>query len=408
MSRGNMDATPEGQRPVVLVLASTYPRWVGDHEPGFVHELCKRLVGTFDVWVVTPSAPGTLPHEILQGVHVYRYRYAPRSLETLVHDGGIVTNLRRQPWKALLLPGFLLGLALKAFGLARHSSVRAVHAHWMIPQGSIAVRLGHPTLVTAHGADVFALRGPLFDRMRATVSRRASAIAVVSGAMVRCIGATERTRTEVLPMGIDLVRFTEAAVQRHPCQLLFVGRLVEKKGLCYLLDAMPSIIDYDSRAELLVVGFGPELPALREQAARLGIEGQVRFVGAVSQEELPQFYRNATVFVAPFVEASNGDREGLGLVVAEAMACGCPVVVGNVGGAGDLLGGGDNGLLVDARKPGALATAIVELLVDEGGRQLMASRGAAFVRTHFGWDAIAARYATLLKSVIRSPRARGR
>jgi glycosyltransferase involved in cell wall biosynthesis len=188
---------------------------------------------------------------------------------------------------------------------------------------------------------------------------------------------------------------------------LFVGRLVEKKGLRYLLDAMPAIIARDSRAELLVVGFGPELPALREQAARLGIEGQVRFVGAVSQEDLPQFYRNATVFVAPFVEASNGDREGLGLVVAEAMACGCPVVVGNVGGASDLLGGGDNGLLVDARKPSALAAAIVELLVDEERRLLMASRGAAFVRTNFGWDAIAARYAALLKRVIQSPSSPG-
>ena len=82
----------EKRKPGLLVLASTYPRWKDDHEPGFVHELCKRLAGSFDVVALVPDAPGADPDGLLDGVDVVRYRYAPRWLQTLVNDGGIVTT----------------------------------------------------------------------------------------------------------------------------------------------------------------------------------------------------------------------------------------------------------------------------------------------------------------------------
>ena len=103
----------------LLVLTSTYPRWPNDREPGFVHELCKRLTGDFDVTVLSPHASGAMVEEIMDGVSVRRYRYAPASWETLVNNGGIVTNLKRQPWKWLLVPGFLLVQAWAVWRLIR-------------------------------------------------------------------------------------------------------------------------------------------------------------------------------------------------------------------------------------------------------------------------------------------------
>src|SRR5690606_34159902 len=92
-------------RPNLMVLASTYPRWAGDPEPSFVHELARRLTDRFNVTVLCPHAPGTASSEAMDGVQIIRYRYAPSAWETLVNDGGIVANLRRTKWKALLLPG---------------------------------------------------------------------------------------------------------------------------------------------------------------------------------------------------------------------------------------------------------------------------------------------------------------
>src|ERR1700735_2418201 len=98
-------------RSTLLVLASTYPRWRGDPEPGFVHELAKRLTDQFHVIAIVPAAPGAAAREILDDVEVIRYRYAPHRFETLVNDGGIVTNLRRHRWKVLLVPPFVLAQA---------------------------------------------------------------------------------------------------------------------------------------------------------------------------------------------------------------------------------------------------------------------------------------------------------
>ncbi|MHB8424930.1 MAG: glycosyltransferase [Gammaproteobacteria bacterium] len=129
-------------RPRLLVLTSTYPRWPDDQEPGFVHELCKRLTDDFDVTVLSPHAPGATTVEIMDGVHVRRYRYAPAGWETLVNNGGIVTNLRRQPWKWLLVPGFLLKQAWATWRLIQCLRPDVMHAHWLLPQGLLIAVLG--------------------------------------------------------------------------------------------------------------------------------------------------------------------------------------------------------------------------------------------------------------------------
>src|SRR5690606_19363195 len=128
----------QAQRPTLLVLASTYPRWEGDPEPGFVHELAKRLVEHFHVVVVGPHAPGALTQEVIDGVEIHRYRYAPVGLQTLVNNGGIVTNLRRSRWKLSLVPGFLLAQLWCAWRLVNTRKVDLIHAHWLIPQGLLA------------------------------------------------------------------------------------------------------------------------------------------------------------------------------------------------------------------------------------------------------------------------------
>ena len=82
-------------RTSILVLTSTFPRWKGDVEPPFVHELARRLTDSFDVHVLAPHAPGSKCHEILDGVHVHRFRYGPAILERLAYQGGILANLKK-------------------------------------------------------------------------------------------------------------------------------------------------------------------------------------------------------------------------------------------------------------------------------------------------------------------------
>jgi glycosyltransferase involved in cell wall biosynthesis len=393
----------EQRKPTVLVLASTYPRWSNDAEPAFVHQLCRRLARRFTVIALVPDAPGADPSGPFEGVEVVRYRYAPRPLQTLVNNGGIAANLKRHRWKAMLLPGFLLGQWLAARRILARHRVDVVHAHWLIPQGLIARWLGRPYLVTSHGGDLFGLRGSLLTALKRKVASSSAAMTVVSRAM-RDEAQTQQIcppALSVVPMGVDLKhRFTPGREARTVDELLFVGRLVAKKGLRFLLDAMPRIVTRRPAVRLTIAGFGPEEPALRRQVEALGLASHVRFEGAVPQDRLPALYRRAALFVAPFVRDSSGDQEGLPVALMEAVGCGCPVVAGQVQGLSDLLGGLAAEVCVDPTDAGALAEAVLDSLEQPQQARDRADAIRASAMGWVDWESVASRYGDLLMECI--------
>lgn len=392
--------------PRLLVLASTYPRWTDDTEPGFVHELAKRLVDRFDVTVVGPHAQRAATRQILDGVTVRRYRYAPARHEGLVNNGGIVTNLRRAPWKWLLVPGFILGMVWATWRAISEQKPAVVHAHWLLPQGLIIALLGllsrriPPFVVTSHGADLYSLKARPLQALKRWVAGRAAAVTVVSSAMSEELErlGVDPSKVVVQPMGVDLrERFTPDPLIVRSCdELLFVGRLVEKKGLRQLIEAMPRVLASYPSAYLTIVGFGPEEQERREQVQRLHLGERVTFAGAVSQAQLPALYRRAAAFVAPFVVASSGDQEGLGLVSVEAAGCECPVVVSDLPAVRQAFPNPDEVIMVPPDDIAALASAILSVLNDTESAQLRAKGLRRRLAQHLDWTGVAAGYGDLL------------
>lgn len=390
----------EPDKPRLLVLSSTYPRWQGDPEPGFVHGLCTYLSEVFAVRVLGPHAPGARLRETMDGVSVVRYRYAPERLETLVNDGGIVGNLGRRKWKWLLLPGFLIASMFFSWRLAREELPQAVHAHWLLPQGLVAVLLSilsrriPAPVVTCHGSDVFGLTSQPLQWLKRFVARRAAAVTVVSrpmkDALVR-IGVPPEN-ISIIPMGVDLAnRFTPAlAVERSREEILFVGRIIEQKGLRQLIAAMRIVRSERPSAKLTIVGFGPDEATCRALVADLGLGEHVQFVGAVAQQDLPAFYRRAALLAAPFDQ-----NEGLGLVMVEALGCGCPVVTTRVPAVREVFGEWPE----NAALPGSiesLAHAILSVLEDPATARRRAAARRPSLISSFGQDHVARRFADLL------------
>jgi glycosyltransferase involved in cell wall biosynthesis len=376
-----------------------------------VHELCKRLVPRFDVTVLTPDAVGSDGQDRMDGVGIVRFRYAPRALQTLVHGGGMLANLRAAPWKWILLPAFMGGMLLATWRQLRRSELDVVHAHWLIPQGLVAViaqvarRRKRPLLVTSHGADLFALDSRPLRMLKRVVAMKAAAVTVVSEAMrakARSIGIDE-SRISIQPMGVDMDRFSpHPSVVRSRSRLLFVGRLVEKKGVQYLLEAMPAILAEVPDATLAIAGFGPEEARLREQAKELGLGGRVEFLGAVPQSDLPALYRGAVALVVPFVEARGGDQEGLGLVMVEALGCGCPVVTTAIPAVKDVFGGEWPEFCAMPGSASSLAEEVVGLLRDPGRAHSAALGIRQGLRERFDWQHVARGYANLVSGLRRS------
>lgn len=401
-----MTATAGARRPRLLVTASTYPRWRDDPEPAFVHELSRRLAARYDVTVLAPHAAGAARSETLDGVRVVRFRYAPARWEQLVQGGGIGTNLRRMPWLWCTVPLFLAAQTWSLARLLRSFRPDVVHAHWLIPQGA-SVRLLRalgmrtpPVLLTSHGADLFTFHGRMAMRLKRWIARGVDAATVVSTPMRPILASLglDEARIEVAPMGVDLEdRFVPGTGTPEGDDILFVGRLVEKKGLAYLIRAMPAVLQERPAARLRIVGFGPEEDTCRMLVHDLGLQNHVEFMGAVSQADLPELYRRAGLLVAPFIESESGDQEGLGLVAVEATGCGCPVLVGIVRATADLVRLSDGGIhCVDARRTETLAASIVDILRDPERARTRASHACASIHARLSWSRVATRYGDLL------------
>lgn len=399
---GASAAFPE--KPVLLVLASTYPRWSGDTEPGFVHELARRLTDRFRVVALVPHSSGARTRECLDGVQVIRFRYALDRWETLVSGGGMIANLRLAPWKWVLVPGFMLAMTFSALAVILRTRPAVVHAHWLIPQGAVVAVMSQlllrapPFVVTSHGADLYSFRGSFFSRIKRWIVARAATVTVVSEPMRKELAhlGAKVDQIHVRPMGIDLShRFTpDDQIARVPGRMLFVGRLVEKKGVEHLLRALPLVMAEVPVAELWIAGFGPERPRLQALVEALGLSASVRFLGAVPQTELPALLRSASLLVSPFIKASSGDEEGLGLVVAEALGCGCPVLAGDVAAMNDY--GVD---VVNVRNPEALSTALIERLRDDAHSAQKTEALRLRCLERLDWPTVAVEYGRLLIGV---------
>jgi phosphatidylinositol alpha-1,6-mannosyltransferase len=396
-------------RPSLLVLTSTFPKSTDDSTPPFVLQLCSRLLPHFDVTVLTPAVRNAPETETLQGVGVRRFHYFwPHSLERLA-DGAMLENLSRSRWLYLQLPSLLLRELIAAFRLARAKRPAVIHAHWFFPQGIVAVLVGRalniPVVITAHGADVYGLRGRLWDALRRALASRCEAVTVVSRDMAaRLSNITSRSGRppKVMPMGVETQRFRADPGAAWPVDktVLFVGRLAEKKGLECLIRAFPEVLCSHPDARLVVVGDGPLRSDLERLASRLGLQDRVEFLGGRPFSELPRWYSTSQVFLLPSVVAQSGDREGLPVVLFEAMAAGRPIVATSVGGVSEVVVHGRTGLLVEPGVPTALASAVNELLDSQPAAQRIGALASRLVRRKFDWRQVARRYASVLIEVV--------
>jgi len=402
---------PSNNKPSLLVLTSTFPRWENDAEPAFIFELSRRLCPSFNVTVLAPRSPGSKDRENMGGLHVIRFPYFFRRWENLAtHSGGILSRLRSNPFNYLLVPLFLAGQLRALVRLMGQERFVLIHAHWLIPQGLIAImgltltRRRIPLVCTSHGGDLFALRGAIFQHLKRWVMNRSQALTVVSRAMQSIVVGmgVALDKVRVISMGVDLKHcFTpDPAVERSANELLFVGRLVEVKGLQALLEAMPKVLDKHPAMRLTVAGAGPLEVELRELAQCLDISDKVDFLGMVTQSQLPALYRRATLAIFPFVVTKSGVQEGFGLVVVEAMGCGCPVIAGDLPAIHDSIAHEKNGLLVPPGNPEVLADTVLRVLYDPDLCFRLAREARKSAIEHFDWEIIADKYAELYNKLI--------
>lgn len=379
----------------LLVTASTFPRWEGDTEPRFILDLASHMTDEYDVTVLAPAAPGAKDREVLEGVNVIRYHYFPvHRWETLCYPGAIVPRIKEKKIRILLVPFLFLSLYFHLWRLLPLFDL--IHAHWLIPQGIVQSLFKKPYIVTGHGGDVTSLNKGIFRKLKIRCIKRAGHVTVVSEHLKKKVQElVPEISPSVISMGVDTSKFGKQYFvpdyfgQADKKVILFVGRLAEKKGVTYLIEAMKEI-----DALLVIAGEGPLCNELKEQAKEQG--DKIKFIGAKTHEELKTVYASADIFVAPSIVAKNGDQEGLPTVILEAMASGLPVVASSLGGISQLIEDGKNGLLCEEKCVWQLTYNTCRLLNDESLYHEIAESSEEIVR-QYDYCRIANRYKQLYK-----------
>ncbi|MEO0995992.1 MAG: glycosyltransferase family 4 protein, partial [Pseudomonadota bacterium] len=219
------------------------------------------------------------------------------------------------------------------------------------------------------------------------VWRRAAAVVALSGGLKTLARETAPQQPiEVVGNAIASDQFPagKREFRRGSLRLICVCRLVKRKGLAHLLEAMQTLGRAGHRLEL--VGSGELMKDVRERVHELGVGAYVHLTGYVPRERLADYYNDADLFVLPSLS------ESFGQVLLEAMSCGLPIVATRVGGIPETITHGENGLLVDPGDAGELVVAVQALADDPAGRKRMAEHNALLARTVYRWETVAARY----------------
>ncbi len=257
---------------------------------------------------------------------------------------------------------------------------------WLIRPAQMLLRCR--VLLYSHGDDLAERAGEA--RLRARRRRQfaqADAIVAVSEACAQALGrvfGVPRERVTVIRNGIDTALFRPQAPDvtlRDSLGLagrrviVTVSRLIPRKGVDRVIEAMPQLLRVVPNLVYLVVGDGPQAAELRALAERLGVAERVRFTGAVPHAAVPSYLALAELMAMPNRRMPDGEEDGLSLIFLEANACGLPVIAGCSGGAPEVVADGANGLLVDGDDAGAVTDAITRVLTDAALAQKLAADG---------------------------------
>lgn len=395
----------------ILYIVSAYSRTDDDVITPWLSETIRHLRARgVEVEVLAPSYRG-LADQTIGDVRVHRFRYAPRRWEDLTHDQTAPDRVRERPAYLSLVPGYVVAGSVAAARLARSGRFDVLHVHWPIPHGVIGLAAkqasGLPLVSTFHGVELTwtARKMPWLRPFLRGLIRASDAVTANSSHTERLIRAEYGRDVVRVPFGAAFEATGASGIgRRSPGQageafrLLFVGRLVERKGLTHLLDAVASLRGRRS-VELDIVGDGPLRAALEGRVAELGLADAVRFRGFVSAEELAGRFADADAFVLPAVEDAKGDVEGLGVVLIEAQMHGLPVIASESGGIVDIVEHERTGLLVPPGDAPRLAGAIERLASDGPLRARLSAAGREHAATTFSWDAIIERLIAVYRAV---------
>src|SRR3989454_6691418 len=393
----------------ILHLVTAFPRTERDIIAPWLVELIKRQrAAGHDAQVFTAAYHGSGDH-LFAGIPVHRFRYFFARWEALTHDESAADRMQRSLLYRLMPAPFIIAGMVAVWRLCRRERYDIIHVHWPVPLalwGWAARRapLG-AVVLTFYGIELRWVKRslPFLKGFVRWACRRANRVVAISTETAREIRELVDVPVEVIPYTTPFAGNTAPRLpgsgDGRRWTILFVGRLVELKGLAYLIEAVGRL-GGRLPARIVAVGIGPERDRLEALARDRKVD--IDFRNKVPDAELHQAFLTSDVLVLPSIIDARGDTEGLGVVRLDAMSYGIPAIASRVGGIPDIIEDGVSGLLVPPAGHQALADAIERLARDPAYAKRLADAGRERLRTHFSWEVITAKWDAVYSAVSAS------
>lgn len=390
----------------VLWITSSYPRFENDSASIFLQNLAREIhKNNYEVHVLAPDdleIDNKTQNNIIAH-HYFKY-FLPRRLQKLAYGSGILPNLKKNPFLFIQIPCFMIMMFFFSWRLIKIIRPNLIHAHWIFPQGFIAVLLGKlckvPVIITAHGSDTFELKSTIIYFLKRWSLSHCNAWTSNTHATANEI-SHNLPMPKIIPMGVFLKDFSlgnrnelRRLVSDDSLIILFIGRLYLNKGVKELIKAFSLISnDLKNKTQLWIVGDGIERKNLEEQSRLLGLEKNIIFYGRYPNDQLPNFYAAADILISPSITP-----EGQGLTILEAFASQTSVICSRNGAVLDFVEHRKNGLLINPEDTNAFKDAIEELLTNIKLRESLACEGNVTAQ-RYDWLSIGQRFSELYSSV---------
>ena len=309
----------------ILILTSFFYYDKSGNYGSFTYELCLQLSYYFNIFVLTPNYNDFPKKEIINNIKIFRFNFFPRIFNFYPFKYGIFPSIRKNKFNYLLLPFFFIAQLFAIIRTLKKEKIKIINAHWIIPQGLIVVIYKKifnkkvKILATIHGGDIFGIKGRFATYLKKYTLQNIDELTVVSNAIkskVKELGY--RKHIYVYPMGVDTKLFNSdkkdkqlrKTLQIGENFLLFVGSLSENKGIKYLIQAIPYVLERFPSTTLIIIGTGILEKEFKKLSNSLNLNNNVKFIGAIEHESLPSYYATADIFIGPSIVAKDGVSEG--------------------------------------------------------------------------------------------------
>lgn len=409
----------------LLVLSSGFIQSSVSSDANHVYELAKHLQDrSFRITLLVPHKEGLLLKQNISGLNVERFVYFyPYSLQKIAYGDGIPYNINRSTLAKLEIPAFFLSELFKSLIILKKEKIDALYSHWLIPQGFIGAIIQRtfkiPHIAIIHSSEVTLLKKMPLGRVitKFTLNNSAAIISVSRHRFEELLdfvqyrnNAQIRNKTNFISMGVNLHSINSKDINMDELKyiynikskwiFLFVGRLVEVKGVEYLIDAFEKIYKEYNECQLIVVGSGELESSLKQKVHSLNLTDKIIFTGKLPHSTVLELNQIADIVIFPSIVDTGGFQEGFPKVLIEAVGAGKAIVASKTNGVMEIITDEYNGLLADEKNPDQMAKQVIRIINSPVLKKMLESN-AKLTGLQYDWDIISDKITGIIERVVR-------